>query len=401
MSSSYTRTQTQHSNLTFKVVRITAVCKSPHFIPSNEAITSAFIYEETMEMFGIQPQEAQRTGGWYTTVAVQGSRPYGPFQRRHRRVVSEGIRACPLRGAECLFQIPSMKYRYNILSNFADGLQFLLFTSRLVVNMYSGCEKITILAGDWGHVATTAPPFTFLHTQWLRQSSLEEHTHSSGRSSLHFSSFNPPQQTRSNLPYKRTAIQQPNASGTQHTTMLLSSLQRMCHQAVDKEWTWISSTLRNRTFTLVRKELKGRPDLPLLRMPRERSEFASRIIWMIVSTNPFLYLWRLILCLLAVPAEKSTETQKIIDLDVDIGADAVDYKYVISYLLYRLTCRHLTNSAIANQESLSGLETEMRKLEGIVKEITEELGYLERREERFSNTNRTSPSPCSPLHTKR
>ena len=41
-----------------------------------------------------------------------------------------------------------MKYRYNILSNFADGLQFLLFTSRLVVNMYSGCEKITILAGD-------------------------------------------------------------------------------------------------------------------------------------------------------------------------------------------------------------------------------------------------------------
>lgn len=58
-----------------------------------------------------------------------------------------------------------------------------------------------------------------------------------------------------------------------------------------------------------------------------------------------------------------------------------------------LTCRRLTrsaNSAIANQESLSGLETEMRKLEGIVKEITEELGYLERREERFSNTNRTS-----------
>lgn len=68
-----------------------------------------------------------------------------------------------------------------------------------------------------------------------------------------------------------------------------------------------------------------------------------------------------------------------------------------------LTCRRLTrsaNSAIANQESLSGLETEMRKLEGIVKEITEELGYLERREERFSNTNRMSPSPCRPpTHT--
>lgn len=67
-----------------------------------------------------------------------------------------------------------------------------------------------------------------------------------------------------------------------------------------------------------------------------------------------------------------------------------------------LTCRRLTrsaNSAIANQESLSGLETEMRKLEGIVKEITEELGYLERREERFSNTNRTS-RPCRPTQTR-
>ena len=45
------------------------------------------------------------------------------------------------------------------------------------------------------------------------------------------------------------------------------------------------------------------------------------------------------------------------------------------------------NSAIANQESLSGLETEMRKLEGIVKEIVEELDYLKRREERFQITN--------------
>ena len=45
------------------------------------------------------------------------------------------------------------------------------------------------------------------------------------------------------------------------------------------------------------------------------------------------------------------------------------------------------NSAIANQESLSGLETEMRKLEGIVKEIVEELDYLKKREERFQTTN--------------
>jgi hypothetical protein len=48
---------------------------------------------------------------------------------------------------------------------------------------------------------------------------------------------------------------------------------------------------------------------------------------------------------------------------------------------------HVLRSAIANQESLSGLETEMRKLEGIVKEISEELNYLKGREERFSSTN--------------
>jgi hypothetical protein len=46
-------------------------------------------------------------------------------------------------------------------------------------------------------------------------------------------------------------------------------------------------------------------------------------------------------------------------------------------------------SAIANQESLSGLEVEMRKLEGIVKEIVDEVGYLKSREERFANTNST------------
>jgi len=63
---------------------------------------------------------------------------------------------------------------------------------------------------------------------------------------------------------------------------------------------------------------------------------------------------------------------RIIDLEVDIGADAVDY------------------NAIANQESLSGLETEMRKLEGIVKEIVEELDYLKKREERFSSTNEST-----------
>jgi len=67
--------------------------------------------------------------------------------------------------------------------------------------------------------------------------------------------------------------------------------------------------------------------------------------------------------------DAASKLAKTIDLDVDIGADAVDY------------------NAIANQESLSGLETEMRKIEGIIKEIVEEMDYLKKREERFTSTN--------------
>ncbi len=62
---------------------------------------------------------------------------------------------------------------------------------------------------------------------------------------------------------------------------------------------------------------------------------------------------------------------------------------------YLLAVALIYSSAIANQESLSGLETEMRKLEGIVKEISEELTYLKRREERFTDTNRAFPSSRS------
>lgn len=64
-----------------------------------------------------------------------------------------------------------------------------------------------------------------------------------------------------------------------------------------------------------------------------------------------------------------------VDLDVDIGADAVDY------------------NAIANQESLSGLETEMRKLESVATEIMNEMDYLKKRELRMRDTNRKSPPP--------
>jgi len=63
---------------------------------------------------------------------------------------------------------------------------------------------------------------------------------------------------------------------------------------------------------------------------------------------------------------------RAVDLDVDIGADAVDY------------------NAIAKAESLSGLEVEMRKLEGVVKEIVDELNYLKRREARMRDTNEST-----------
>ncbi|KAK1924708.1 putative endoplasmic reticulum vesicle protein 25 [Papiliotrema laurentii] len=68
----------------------------------------------------------------------------------------------------------------------------------------------------------------------------------------------------------------------------------------------------------------------------------------------------------------SGRLSRSVELDVDIGADAVDY------------------NAIANQESLSILEVEMRKLEAVTKEIVDELGYLQRREMRMRDTNEST-----------
>lgn len=91
-------------------------------------------------------------------------------------------------------------------------------------------------------------------------------------------------------------------------------------------------------------------------------------------------------------SQEASQKNRVIDLDVDIGADAVDYKFVFPAPFYRTTMRLNLNplSAIANQESLSGLETEMRKLEGLVQEIVDEMTYLQRREEKFTNTNGTN-----------
>ncbi|ORX39709.1 putative endoplasmic reticulum vesicle protein 25 [Kockovaella imperatae] len=73
-----------------------------------------------------------------------------------------------------------------------------------------------------------------------------------------------------------------------------------------------------------------------------------------------------------VQGSSSGKTSRTVELDVDIGADAVDY------------------NAIANQESLSILEVEMRKLEAVTKEIVDEMGYLQRREMRMRDTNEST-----------
>jgi hypothetical protein len=103
---------------------------------------------------------------------------------------------------------------------------------------------------------------------------------------------------------------------------------------------------------------------------------------------------------LDVSYDEMAKLSRVIDLDIDIGADAVDYKFRYYYSLFAVCMQRLTIfflsllSAIANQESLSGLETEMRKLEGIVQEVVDEMVYLKKREQRFTETNgASSPAP--------
>ncbi|KAG1745174.1 emp24/gp25L/p24 family/GOLD-domain-containing protein [Suillus lakei] len=75
---------------------------------------------------------------------------------------------------------------------------------------------------------------------------------------------------------------------------------------------------------------------------------------------------------LDIKLDMARNMSRTVDLDIDIGTDAVDYKCVPSRL---------------QTKNHSGLETEMRRLEGAVKEIVDELEYLKKREERFADTN--------------
>lgn len=60
---------------------------------------------------------------------------------------------------------------------------------------------------------------------------------------------------------------------------------------------------------------------------------------------------------------------RTIDLDIDVGAEAIDY------------------NALAQAEKLKPMEAELRKLEQVVQEIVDEMEYLRRREARMRDTN--------------
>lgn len=64
-------------------------------------------------------------------------------------------------------------------------------------------------------------------------------------------------------------------------------------------------------------------------MLKAKSVFVSRILWIAVRSLVFALLSSSqVNILLGYPSEKASKAARIIDLDVDIGADAVDYKYV-------------------------------------------------------------------------
>ncbi|CAG8519231.1 11734_t:CDS:2 [Ambispora gerdemannii] len=63
---------------------------------------------------------------------------------------------------------------------------------------------------------------------------------------------------------------------------------------------------------------------------------------------------------------------RTIDLEVDVGAEAIDYH------------------ALAIAEKLAPLEAELRKLEQVVQEIVDDMDYLRRREARMRDTNEST-----------
>ena len=63
---------------------------------------------------------------------------------------------------------------------------------------------------------------------------------------------------------------------------------------------------------------------------------------------------------------------RTIDLDIDIGSEAIDYEKMQA------------------AEKLKPLELEMRRIEGLVADITADLDYLKSREQRMRDTNEST-----------
>lgn len=63
----------------------------------------------------------------------------------------------------------------------------------------------------------------------------------------------------------------------------------------------------------------------------------------------------------------------VIALDIDVAADAVDYRYIpLRSPPFGRPVHLPSSSAFTNQKSLFGIETEMHTQEGLVKEIVDE-----------------------------
>lgn len=64
--------------------------------------------------------------------------------------------------------------------------------------------------------------------------------------------------------------------------------------------------------------------------------YVSRITLKAVGTpllKPSYSVYKKLYIFVAVPHGEHGKLSRVVDLDIDIGADAVDYKYVVSFLL--------------------------------------------------------------------
>lgn len=86
-------------------------------------------------------------------------------------------------------------------------------------------------------------------------------------------------------------------------------------------------------------------------------------------SSGFLLHWLNHSFFLLIGFNPDSKYKRVIDVDFDVGAEAMDY------------------SAIAKSEKLQPIEAELRKLEKVVQEIWDEMEYLKNREAKMRDTN--------------